>query len=120
MYLLQSLTSNGNSVEPASASDIETHVRSLKNQKAPDIHGISAEHIKLASPFIIKILLYLNNLILSSGKLPSSFKIGSVCPVLKKNKPAKNPNSYRRITITSIVGKIVEKTHDHENPPDPR
>ena len=35
--------------------------------------------------------------------------IGIITPVLKKGKPAKQPNSYRRITITSIVGKIIEK-----------
>ena len=107
--MLQSLTTKGNSLPPAKREDIEKHVSSLKNQKAADIHGVAAEHIKLSSPTIIDILLHLTNSILRSGKLPDSFKIGSVSPMLKKSKPAKNPNNYRRITITSIVGKVVEK-----------
>ena len=37
------------------------------------------------------------------------FKLGILSPLLKKGKPYKDPNSYRRITITSLVGKIVEK-----------
>jgi len=40
--------------------------------------------------------------------VPDTYKLGSICPVLKKGKPSKQPGSYRRITISSIIGKIVE------------
>jgi hypothetical protein len=43
------------------------------------------------------------------GSLPDQFRIGKVVPVLKKNKPATDPNGHRRITINSIIGKITEK-----------
>ena len=33
-----------------------------------------------------------------------------IIPVYKKQgKPVKDPNSYRRITISNIIGKLVEK-----------
>ena len=52
------------------------------------------------------------NDILSSGKIPDVFKQGGITPVYKKpGKPINDPNFYRRITITSIVGKLVEKVH---------
>ena len=73
------------------------------------MHGIAAAHLKQASPVILQILTHLTNEVFTHGILPSSFKVGKVTPVLKKGKPAKSPNSYRRITVTSIVGKIVEK-----------
>ena len=101
-YLLQSLLKSDD-ICPITPKAMRNYVNSLKNQKAPDINGLSAEHLKLSSPVIIKVLCSLINNILSSGKFRS------VTPILKKNKPAKNPNSYRRITITSIIGKVVEK-----------
>jgi hypothetical protein len=31
--------------------------------------------------------------------------------LLKKGKPAHDPNSYKKITITNLVGKVIEKIH---------
>ena len=37
------------------------------------------------------------------------FKLGYITPIYKKHsKPIHDPNSYRRITITSLIGKILE------------
>ena len=107
-YLLQYLNASRNPLPPVTESDVNKLIMLLKAGKAPDIFGISSEHIKLASPKIIKILTLLTNNALTTVRLPDSYKLGSVCPVLKKTKPPKSTNSYRRITITSIVGKVVE------------
>ena len=49
------------------------------------------------------------NCIINSGEIPNTFKEGVIMPVYKKQgKPLQDPNSYRFITITSILGKIVE------------
>jgi hypothetical protein len=29
--------------------------------------------------------------------------------IFKKGKPAHDPNSYRKITIASLIGKVIEK-----------
>ena len=43
-------------------------------------------------------------------------KSGIVCPVFKNGgQPKDDPNSYRKITITSCVGKVVEKIHLSRN-----
>jgi hypothetical protein len=38
-------------------------------------------------------------------------KSGVACPILKKGKPKQDPNSYRKITITTLLGIIIEKIH---------
>jgi hypothetical protein len=41
---------------------------------------------------------------------------GIVCPGFKNGgKPKDDPNSYRKITISSCVGKVVEKIHLFRN-----
>ena len=50
------------------------------------------------------------NEIFRLGKVPEMFKLGYITPIYKKHgKPIHDPNSYRRITITSLIGKILEK-----------
>ena len=107
-FLLQSLSAQGETLPQVHHQDIIKLVSKLKSGKAPDIYGIASEHIKLAHPVIIDVLVYIVNHSISAGKLPKSFKLGSVCPIRKKNKNPKKPTNYRRITITAIVGKILE------------
>jgi hypothetical protein len=99
---------NGNAPQ-LNEDEIRKHIASLKNGKAADLFGLTAEHLKLASPSIVPVLQALLNKAFTAQKLPSQFKIGVVTPVLKKGKPAKDPNSYRRITVNSIIGKVAEK-----------
>ena len=108
-YLLQRLTCQGVPMSKVSIQDTQKIVSSLKLKKAPDIFGLSAEHLRLAAPNLMEILQYIINQSIETGKLPDSFKYGRVCPMLKKSKSAKSPSNYRRITITSIIGKVVEK-----------
>lgn len=84
------------------------NVKNLKNNKAADIYGIQSEHIKLASSEIISILTHLTNDALTNGELPDNYKLGNLHPIPKKGKSAKFPTNHRRITITAIVGKVVE------------
>ena len=45
-----------------------------------------------------------------NGDIPSIFKSGIITPVYKRHdKPLEDLNSYRRITVSSIVGKLFEK-----------
>ena len=44
-----------------------------------------------------------------SGNIPKSWKIATVTPVLKKGKPADQPQSYRPISLLQCIGKIAER-----------
>jgi hypothetical protein len=108
-HLLQVLTTETTECLPATHEEVAKHIQSLQNGKSMDIFGICAEHIKFSSPVIVDILCHLINEVLKSGKLPDILKVGSITPVPKKSKNPREPNSYRRITITSIIGKVIEK-----------
>ena len=69
----------------------------------------TAEHIKQAPQVVTDIITIIVNKTLADGKLPDSFKHGLITPVHKNGKPPKNPNSYRRITVAPLIGKIIEK-----------
>ena len=110
MYLLtQSQEAATNETHEVSQTQISKYISQLKNNKAADLYGITAEHLKHASSSIIPTLAAITNKAFQEQKLPSKFKTGKVVPVLKKGKPAKDPNSHRRITVSSIIGKVTEK-----------
>ena len=49
------------------------------------------------------------NLTWKQGQFPSSWKIATIVPVVKKNKPPAELSSYRPISLTSCLGKVVER-----------
>ncbi|MEW8546332.1 MAG: reverse transcriptase family protein [Candidatus Thiodiazotropha sp.] len=102
----------GHDFEPISVEQVTKAIQMMKNNKAADMSGLTAEHIKYGGDVLAGCLTSLVNKILRTGKIPEIFKQGVITPVYKKQgKPVNDPNSYRRITITSIVGKLVEKIH---------
>ena len=107
--LLQEQTSQEATQPRPSKDSISKHIRSLKMNKAADVYGVTAEHLRHAAEEIADVLQYITRKSLNVQKLPNNFKVGKIVPVHKKGKPALDPNSYRRITVSSIVGKIVEK-----------
>lgn len=109
MHLLRSLKPGNERLPPVTADQVSSYIKSLKNGKSPDLFGISSEHIKMAAPVVNDIILHICNKAIRTGTLPLSTKMGIVSPVLKKGKNHKDPNNYRRITISSVVGKVIEK-----------
>ena len=89
--------------------EIHNCVNSLKKGKAPDIFSVAAEHVTMAPDPIFHNLCHLTNIALETGKLLDEYKLRNITLVLKKTNPHRNPNNYRSITITSIIGTIVEK-----------
>ena len=84
---------------PSLINDVHTveHLAKLKNGKAADLYGITAEHLKLASPILIPILTTIINRTLKDQRMPIQFKSGVITPIHKPGKPVKDPNSYRRM-----------------------
>ena len=46
------------------------------------------------------------NLVLNSGIIPESWKIGSIIPIYKNKGDIKSPENYRPITLVSCIGKL--------------
>ena len=96
----------------ASADEIFDAMMKMKNGKAADELNLMSEHLKLGGPTICNVLKVLFDRIVKQKKIPDIFKSGIITPVYKKhNKPLEDPNSYRRITVCSIIGKVFETIH---------
>ena len=95
--------------KPVGEARIARHIKTLKNKKAADVYGVTAEHLKFASTEINEVLAHITNTTLVNQKFPHQLKTGKVTPVLKKGKPAREPNSHRRITVSSMIGKVAER-----------
>ena len=81
---------------------IQQHINSLKNNKATDPFGVSAEHLKHADPSDIPTLTKNINNIFSNQDIPGNLKLGIITPVAKK-KPKMDPDSYQHITVNFML-----------------
>ena len=81
----------------------------LGNNKAPDALEITSEYLKLASEHPVPILTDIINRIMRERKLPSALKAGIAMPIPKKSVSQTDLDKFRPITITSLIGKLVEK-----------
>ena len=98
------------SVPEISSETAERIIKSLKNNRSCDGNGISAEHLKYGGKPVSIFIAQVLNSVFRYGKVPEMFKMGYITPIYKKQgKPLFDPNSYRRITITSLIGKVLEK-----------
>ena len=109
MHLLLTRSRDNKTLQPMTTQELAKYISELKSGKSPDIYGVTAEHIKAAGPAMLDVLLNICNKAIETGALPLQFKTGILTPILKKGKNHKEPNSYRRITISSLVGKVLEK-----------
>ena len=96
--------------DPLTQDDLTELINGLKPNNAPDKWGISGEHLKHADPVICEALALTINIILLKGQIPSDLKRGIVAPIYKGKGSRLTPDSYRRITVTSMIGKLLEKT----------
>ena len=86
--------------------EISTAIQKLKSGKAAGPDNITAEHIKYGGHIVIK---WLYNRILSLEEIPSCLKLGTITPIYKsKGKDPLLVESYRGITISSVLSKLLE------------
>ena len=95
-------------VEPFTSNEVEKAIHNLNNNKAADEYGITAEHVKYAGEPLLNMLTDIFNTILTSCKIPDTFRTGYITPVHKKGKDSQNVGNYRGITVASLFGKIFE------------
>ena len=94
--------------KPITDLDVTKAIYSLKNNKAPDEHGLCSEAFKLTSKYIAPILTKLFNSIRVHTEIPDYYKTGIVTSIPKKGKDDKILDNHRGITITPTDGKILE------------
>ena len=84
-------------------------IDNLDSKKAPGLDKISNKLLKYVYVSIKSFLLKLFNNSLEHGCYPESFKIALVTMLHKTGKPKNKALSYRPLSVTSCIGKILEK-----------
>ena len=102
-------------------SEVAYAIKSLKNGKAADYYGLTAECIKGAYKFenvgdnIVKvnvlvptITCILNYIFENPSQYPPHFRINTITPIYKGKGDPGDTNCYRGIAVGSILGKLYE------------
>ena len=109
------LVSGGNNVipaleEPIVIDEIKEQLLTVKQGKAPGPDNICNEHLIYGGDIILRYLCKLFNMILKTEYVPLSFRHGTIITLYKgNNKDRTLPNNYRAVTLTSVIGKLLEK-----------
>ena len=85
-------------------------INSLDTSKSSGPHGIRAVVFKMCAPGLSPILAKLHRKCLSVGEFPSSWKIASFAPVVRKGCDLSQPSIYRPISLLPIISKMLEYT----------
>jgi hypothetical protein len=106
--LIESLNASNLNTIPITETEVMKYITTLKSNKAADAYGITSEHLKHASPLIVTAITALLKSIFEKRCIPDTLKLGILTPVAKKGKDATCPDSYRRITVTPVISKLIE------------
>ena len=106
------LTKPYKSAKPVTTEEVKKAISKLNSNKAADQKGLTAEHLKLATPHILKPLSKLFSICMQEGIQPSDFANGSLTPVGKKGKDLTDPNNSRGIVVSLIISKAYEHIVD--------
>ena len=90
-----------------SLEEVEFAVKSLKIGKSNDPDNVSAEHLNNGGPGVV---VWLKRIFRTLEVIPPVLNHSIIVPVFKgKGRDPTNPGSYRGISLTSVVGKCLEK-----------
>ena len=79
------------------------------NNKASGSDDIPYEMIKQLGPKALEMLLHLYRRCWNGEGIPSKWRTATIKALLKEGKDPKDPTSYRPISLTACLGKILEK-----------
>ena len=83
-------------------------IKSLNSSKAADELELTAENLKYSDRVALPIIVEIFNELLRTKRVPEQFKSGIINPIQKKGKDPRHFENYRGITISSILGKLLE------------
>ena len=88
--------------------DVYGLLSSLDTSKASGPDGISAKMLKMTAEFIAPSVCKLFNISLLTGTVPQGWKRSIIVPV-PKSSPACTPDSYRPVSLLSVLSKVLER-----------
>ena len=94
---------------PFTAEEVDNALRRLKSGKAAGHDMLQPEHLKYGGKAIRIWVQQISNAIVELENVPDALKMGIVTPIYKGNgKDPLDTNSYRGITLTPVLAKVLE------------
>jgi len=95
-------------LQPTTETEIINIISKMKSKTSSGWDGISMKTVKFLATVIVKPLVHIINVMLSTGIFPKKAKIAKVVPLFKKKK--KNcVDNYRPVSVLPSFSKILEK-----------
>ena len=107
--VVQEFSLEGDDFVPFSSSEIYLTIKNIKNNTSPGEDLIQNIFLKeIPYEYIKKILSVLVNRSIKCG-IPKSWKSAKIKMIPKKDGMSKDPEKYRPISLTSCLGKLIER-----------
>ena len=90
-------------------SEINAALKNLKPFKAYGLDMIHSRLLHHLGPIAANILVQICNIFWSIMDIPHAWRVAVVCPVLKAGKDAQCLDSYRPISLTSTMRRVMER-----------
>jgi len=94
---------------PFTLAELKTVLRSLRRRKAAGPDEIANEFLKHLGPLGQEALLALCNASWARAEVPMAWRIANIIPLLKQGKDPQAAKSYRPVSLTSNVAKVMER-----------
>ena len=90
-------------------AELQKHLKTTKKNSAPGPDIITYKSIQNFPTIAFNILINIYNSILETAYFPTAFKKSTISVIPKPNKDPTKLQSYRPITLSSTIGKLLEK-----------
>ena len=91
-------------------AELKSAINRMRRKGAPGPDDISPAMLKELGPIALTELLSICNLSLRSAECPQSWRAAFIIPLLKAAKSPSDLASYRPVSLTSCIAKVIERT----------
>ena len=89
--------------------ELRTALAMIHTGRAAGISRVSNEMLKNLNRINLGRIHKLINLSVTSGHVPTTWKLAKLCPILKPGKDPRYVESYRPISLLECLGKLLER-----------
>ncbi|CCD18906.1 hypothetical protein, conserved, partial [Trypanosoma vivax Y486] len=107
---MKSPSTRHSTFRPITEAELDVVLRELSSGTAPGDDEIHCEELKQLGRVSRRCVLRLFNCSLRAWQVPTKWRHGIIVPLLKPNEPVSSMASFRPVTLTSTLCKLMERT----------